>query len=428
MASPPTRMFRLRDADSGKRLPSNGQPFNARDLEYSVKRHFLMYGEWPQAYPTGFYAVSSNGEPESAALASPIPLQLFSRSRGTLLTGEAYAQKLIQRQILYEKHAKDGRAKLAENARKTIAQQISNDMISDDEEEVAEFDPEQALIASASHKSLDDIDIRLRSGKRRHNVHVHFDYVMQVTQQAIRLTRERMGKALEYFDNLAVNGLAQLNELKEVKYPSFNDLEPAKSFDELINTIHAMSIEDAKRELTYESLYEFMKRPEVLRIQLRRIDQDLASITPPPTPPSGTSNDLQPQTSWRRSEASWAWVQHGVPMVQNVLDRLLAFVAEISLDVVTLEENVSDVPLQMIKMWDDADADGKRRIVAELFAEGMTKDNEKFLDVTHFTAHFRRVRSLVLVSVHRAFCAHLKGIGEGIQEMRAAIVFEDEVE
>lgn len=80
-------------------------------------------------------------------------------------------------------------------------------------------------------------------------------------------------------------------------------------------------------------------------------------------------------------------------MVQNVLDRLLAFVAEISLDVVTLEENVSDVPLQMIKMWDDADADGKRRIVAELFAEGMTKDNEKFLDVTHFTAHFRRVRS-----------------------------------
>lgn len=48
-------------------------------------------------------------------------------------------------------------------------------------------------------------------------MHVHFDYVMQVTQQAIRLTRERMGKALEYFDNLAVNGLAQLNELKEVR-------------------------------------------------------------------------------------------------------------------------------------------------------------------------------------------------------------------
>lgn len=85
-------------------------------------------------------------------------------------------------------------------------------------------------------------------------------------------------------------------------YPSFEDHSPALPSGEVINMAHELAIEQAKKELTYESIYDFLIRPNALRIE-----QALYKIHMPPDLPPVKSTAARTQASRNSSLSAWTW-------------------------------------------------------------------------------------------------------------------------
>jgi hypothetical protein len=169
--------------------------------------------------------------------------------------------------------------------------------------------------------------------------------------------------------------------------------------------------------LTYEGLYDFLKRPRALRIHLRRIQQRLMSITPP------TVLSDKPSIADRRMHI-WAYLRECLPALRSAYDGMLIFAEHVTTHISAIKEEAVHVPVDLLTKWKSCGKDDKKRIVVELFEQGMTTKDERFLDKTHFTQHLITLRSLINIAAGQAFCHHLGEFGKGLHEMRDMLDFK----
>jgi hypothetical protein len=107
----PLRFF---DADTGEAVAPNSTP-TGRDRQYSCCVHYLTWGQWPQEYPSGFVATTTNGAPTNrpcAAVSLDLPVHSIATAR--LLEGQERQDVLVAREQNYERHISSERRKVAE--------------------------------------------------------------------------------------------------------------------------------------------------------------------------------------------------------------------------------------------------------------------------------------------------------------------------
>jgi hypothetical protein len=195
------------------------------------------------------------------------------------------------------------------------------------------------------------------------------------------------------------------------------DFEQPRPFDLLVNELHYMSVSDAHKAVTYEGMYTFLQGLRSLRFKLRPIHQSLRKVKPLKL----SSDEMTLEA--RRAEA-WSLLREGFPPIRQAYDRLLVFAESVAAAVSSLNEEKSRVPNDLLKRWESSDERAMKRMIAELFEAGMTKDDERFLDVTHFTQHFAKIRALITSKRREEFALHLGQFGQGLQEIRDALEFK----
>lgn len=203
----------------------------------------------------------------------------------------------------------------------------------------------------------------------------------------------------------------------QVTYPTLDDHSAPMAFEDIINTVSEVGVQRAQSSLIFEGLYEFLKRVQVLRIQLRHIEQELAPISMPPDLPVGEVSAAKPQKSRRSSQVAWAWSQTNVPAIRKVYDRLVTFVEETATDINSVNESIDGLNQKTLKKWNKASEKTKRTMVREWFEKGQTKDDPRFEDVTHYTSHFRQVRTFIGLAAAISLREHLEKVKTGVMEM-----------
>jgi hypothetical protein len=121
-----------------------------------------------------------------------------------------------------------------------------------------------------------------------------------------------------------------------------------------------------------------------------------------------------------------AHLRKTLPALRSAYDKLLILAESIDNHISTIRVEIEQIPKEMITKWAVSDKDGKKRIVVDLFAQGMTATDERYLDRTHFTQHFLVMRSLLNSSAGQAFCQELGDFSTGLQEMRNLLEFKAE--
>jgi hypothetical protein len=195
------------------------------------------------------------------------------------------------------------------------------------------------------------------------------------------------------------------------------DFERPRLFDELINEIHFMSVQDARQAFEYEGLYDFLQRSYNLRLQLRHIQQSLRKVRPIKISFSDTT------TLEERLEA-FTLLATGFDAIRSVYDKLLEFAKTVAETVSVIREEKSSIPKELLIKWEKSDEVAMNEMVMELFDEGLTNEDERFLDRTHYTQHFVNVRALINSMPGDEFCQRMEHFGRGLQEMRDAMDFD----
>jgi hypothetical protein len=195
------------------------------------------------------------------------------------------------------------------------------------------------------------------------------------------------------------------------------DFEQPRSFDLLVNELHYMSVSDAHKAVTYEGMYTFLQGLRSLRFKLRPIHQSLCKVKPLKL----SSDEMTLEA--RRAEA-WSLLREGFPPIRQAYDRLLVFAESVAAAVSSLNEEKSRVPNDLLKRWESSDERAMKKMIVELFEAGMTKDDERFLDRTHYTQHFLNMRALINSVPGEEFCQKMEHFGRGIQETRDALEFK----
>jgi Mg2+ and Co2+ transporter CorA len=197
-----------------------------------------------------------------------------------------------------------------------------------------------------------------------------------------------------------------------------NDFDPPEAFQEIINTIQFMSLEEARTALKYEGLYNFLQRPRVLRIQLRRIASKLGRVQSPD--PSWDKLAAQEQRLEIRK-----YLMKTLPTIRSAYADMTAFADNVNEYISTIYKEQDQIPEQLLKRYQSADDQHKTELAKELFAQGMSMEDPRMLDEAHFTKHFMVLRSLINLRSQQEICQRLGSFGKGLQEMREKLEFKE---
>jgi hypothetical protein len=404
------------DADTGEAVTSDSTP-TGRDQEYSCGIYYLTWGRWPIEHPSGFVAMTTGGAPaELPKVLVSLDLPVRSTRSGRLLEGQARQEALGDREQDYERYVTSERRKLAESARPRTPRRTPS--------------PTGAGGKDRSHVYRNSVVRRVKKRNARF-VESKDAYISKTFESAREYALDRTSNGLRYLTDLGYHGVEDLNEATNVsEYTSTQaatnaaqddcqdlpDFKRPRPFDELINRVHFMSVQDARRAIEYEIGYNFLQRPRDLRLQLRQIQQDLREVRPFKISSDGKTPEQQ------RMEML-ALVREGFDDIRSTYDQLLVFADKIADTISSMKEEKAIIPKELLMKWETSDEEGMKKMMAELFKEGLTKKDERFLDRTHYTQHFTNVRALINLVPGREFCQKMEHFGQGLQEMRDAMDF-----
>jgi hypothetical protein len=164
-----------------------------------------------------------------------------------------------------------------------------------------------------------------------------------------------------------------------------------------------MSLEEARTALKYEGLYNFLQRPCVLRIQLRRIASKLGRVQ-------------LPDTSWDKLAAQEQrleirkYLMKTLPTIRSAYADMTAFADNVNEYISTICKEQDQIPEQLLKRYQSADDQHKTKLAKELFAQGMSMEDRRmltrltlpstsrFYDPSSIVSHNKRFASVWKVS------------------------------
>ncbi|KAH7066843.1 hypothetical protein BKA63DRAFT_571243 [Paraphoma chrysanthemicola] len=392
MASPTSLL--VLDADTGCELVSDCQPSD-RDLEYSLMLHYLIWGRFHTNYPDGVFATLPNGKPAPPALAIP-PLDLTVHTaalRRPITDAGTREAELTRRKWEYKQLAKDAYVVAARRSTQTTRTPSHVPSTATDDR------------ASTSQKQP------LRKFQRE-SKQTFAEKVEQVTLLVDAKSRaaEKLAYLIKYLQDLGYDGQAQLNLLLNKDHQELEDLPVPAPFEETVNRLHHMSIDEARHHLTYEGLWDFLQRPRTLRIKALRIQQRLVKVA--------ALIDLPDESEASRARKIDAGITKYGPELRDVYAEMVALSDDMEAHMISLKEQKTSIPKKLLQEWQSADAAHKETIMKQQFAQGMTSKEQVYLDRTHFTRHFKMMRALVSLTAGDTLCEHLGDFGKGLRETR----------
>jgi hypothetical protein len=405
------------NADTGEAVASDSTP-TGRDREYSCSVHYLTWGRWPQAHPRGYIATTTNGAPADPPNAMvPLKLPVHSTTIGPLLEGRERETMLVGRKQDYERHVGNERKKLAEAARPVTPTTSPSPTGRGGKDRFHEI--RKSMRRSIKKKSAGFLRSR-------------DEYVLKTIESAREDALKKITTGLEYLKTMEYHGVAELNELTKVSEytlpqaatdadqedcQDLPDFERPRPFDELINGIHFMSVQDARQAFAYEGVYDFLQRTYDLRLQLRHIQQSLRKIRP-------IKISFDDTTTLEERLEAFTLLATGFDVIRSIYDKLLEFADTVTETIGVIREEKAAIPKELLTKWEKSDEMAMKKMVMELFDEGLTKKDERFLDRTHYTQHFVNARALINSIPGDEFCQRMEHFGRGLQEMRDAMDFD----
>jgi hypothetical protein len=344
---------------------------------------------------------------------------VYSHLTGWRLEGEERLKIIEKREKQYEEHGTTERARPAVAAAALSSSSLTGSLAAQ-----GQGKDRVQILQSAVEPYYEKDSSR---GLQRENA------CLEITENARRAALDKIAPSLAYLAGVGYNGVAQLNRWIKVsttqqirpganedqtEMQDLDDFEPPEAFHEIINTIHFMSLEEARTALKYEGLYNFLQRPRVLRIQLRRIASKLGRVQLPD--PSWDKLAAQEQRLEIRK-----YLMKTLPTIRSAYADMTAFADNVNEYISTICKEQDQIPEQLLKRYQLADDQHKTELAKELFAQGMSMEDRRMLDETHFTKHFTILRSLINLKSQQEICQRLGSFGQGLQEMREKLEFKE---
>lgn len=186
-------MFVRLAADSAQPKPV-GATYTQEDLEFSVMLHYMSWGEFPPEHPNGVFTMQgTNTEQLEAIEAADSGFDVYTRMTEKCIFGNVRAIFLQQRRAEYNEAV----VKWREHTQKPTSAGPSVPKPTDKAEDykansLAALVARNRMLKARDHRRLERVEL------------VRVD------------VWRRIDTALKYLDNLAVNGVQQLNQLQQV--------------------------------------------------------------------------------------------------------------------------------------------------------------------------------------------------------------------